>query len=63
MLNGRTAKPAHAVNVGDIIEVRRPDRQTELRVLSVPGARNVSKRDSKDLIEVIAEKRFEPADF
>jgi hypothetical protein len=25
--------------------------------------RNVSKRDSKDLIEVIAEKHLEPVDF
>jgi ribosomal 50S subunit-recycling heat shock protein len=63
LLNGRSAKPAHVVKVGDIIEVRRPDHETELRVLTVPDARNVSKRDSKDLIEVIAEKRFEPADF
>lgn len=63
LLNARPAKPAHPVKTGDLITVRRPDRETELRVLTVPEARNVSKRDSKDLIEVIAEKRFEPADF
>jgi ribosome-associated heat shock protein Hsp15 len=63
LLNGRTAKPAHVVKVGDLIEIRRPDHHTELRVLTVPGARNVSKRDAKDLIEVIAEKHFEPTDF
>ncbi len=60
LLNGRPVKPAHAVKAGDIIAVRRPDYETEIRVLSVPAARNVSKRDSKDLIEVIAEKRLEP---
>ena len=63
LLNGRPAKPAHSVKTGDIIAVRRPDRETEFRVLTVPGARNVSKRDSKDLIEVIAEKTFGPVDF
>lgn len=63
LLNGRPAKPAHSVKTGDIIAVRRPDRETEFRVLTVPGARNVSKRDSKDLIEIIAEKAFEPVDF
>lgn len=60
LLNARAAKPAHSVNAGDIIIVRRPDRETELRVLTVPEARNVSKRDSKDLIEVIAERRLDP---
>jgi ribosomal 50S subunit-recycling heat shock protein len=58
LLNGRPAKPAHAVKEGDIIAVRRPDRETELRVLIVPEARNVSRRDSKDLIEIISEKAF-----
>ena len=63
MLNQRPAKPAHPVKAGDLIAVRRPDRETEFRVLIVPDARNVSKRESKDLIEVIAEKRFEAADL
>ena len=63
MLNQRPVKPAHPVNAGDIIAVRRPDRETEFRVLIVPEARNVSKRDAKDLIEVIAEKLFEPLDL
>lgn len=63
LLNGRTVKPAHPVKAGDIISVRRPDRETEFRVLTVPEARNVSKRDSIDLIEVIAEKRLQPLDL
>lgn len=63
LLNQRPAKPAHPVKADDIIAVRLPDRETEFRVLIVPEARNVSKRDAKDLIEVIAEKRFGPVDF
>lgn len=63
LLNGRPAKPAHTVKAGDVIAVRRPDHETELRVLTVPEARNVSKRDSKDLIEILSENRFEPEGF
>lgn len=63
LLNQRPAKPAHPVKTGDVIAVRRPDRETEFRVLIVPEARNVSKRDAHDLIEVIGEKLFEPLDL
>jgi ribosome-associated heat shock protein Hsp15 len=63
LLNQRPVKPAHAVKAGDLISVRRPERETEFRVLIVPEARNVSKRDAKDLIEVTAEKLFDPVDF
>jgi len=63
LLNGRPVKPAHTVKAGDVIAVRRPDSETELRVLSVPGARNVSKRDAKDLIEILSEKSLDPVGF
>jgi ribosomal 50S subunit-recycling heat shock protein len=63
LLNQRPVKPAHPVKVGDLITVRRPDRETEFRVLLVPEARNVSKRDARDLIEVTAEKLSEPVDL
>jgi ribosome-associated heat shock protein Hsp15 len=63
LLNGRPVKPAHAVKAEDIIAVRRADRETEFRVLTVPDARNVSKRESKDLIEIIAEKTLESEAF
>ena len=34
-INGRQAKPAAEVNVGDIIEIRFGDKHTRLEVLSV----------------------------
>jgi ribosomal 50S subunit-recycling heat shock protein len=43
LLNQRPVK-CTSVTAGDIIAVRRPDRETEFRVLIVPEARNVSKR-------------------
>lgn len=60
LLNGRPAKPGHDIKVGDVIDVRRPDRETEFRVRAVPGNRNVSKKDSPDLIEVLNETQLEP---
>ena len=60
LLNGRPAKPGHAVKVGDVIALRRPDHENEFRVQMVPVSRNVSKQDSRDLIEVLNERRLEP---
>jgi ribosomal 50S subunit-recycling heat shock protein len=62
LLNGRPAKPAHAVKAGDLLRVRQRDRETSLRVRSVPDARSVSRRDAKDLIEVLSEQHLESAE-
>ena len=58
LLNGRTAKPAHAVNPNDEITVRRRHREMVVRVLSVPESRSVSRRDSNSLVEVISEREL-----
>lgn len=60
LLNGRAAKSAHAVKTGDEIKIRRRDHEIVARVLNVPTARNISRRDSGKLVEVLSEKRFEP---
>ena len=59
LLNGRPAKSAHAVNANDEIIVRRRDRETIVRVVSVPENRNVSRRDANSLIEMISERELE----
>ena len=59
MLNGRTAKSAHAIKAGDEIIIRRRDQETVVRVLSVPATRHVSRRDSSHLFEVVRETQFE----
>lgn len=61
LLNGRPAKPAHSVKAGDEITIRRRDRETKARALNVPGSGNVSRRDASQLIEVVSERRLEPA--
>lgn len=65
LLNGRRAKSAHTVKVGDEITIRHRDvhlgdRQLVARVLKEPPTRNVSRRDADQLVEVISENLFEP---
>ena len=62
LVNDRAAKAAHSVKSGDRITLKRRDNQTEFRVLSVPDTRNVAKRDARELVEVISQKKFEPWD-
>jgi len=59
LLNSRPAKSAHVVKQGDEITVRRRDRETTVRVLSVPASRNVSKRDANSLVELVSERELE----
>ena len=58
LLNSRPAKPAHIVKPNDEIVVRRRDRETTVRVLSVPAARNVSRREADGLVEVLSEREI-----
>jgi len=59
LLNGRSAKPGHAVKVGDEIAVRQRRRETSVRILNVPDNANVSRRDAGGLVEVLSEKQLE----
>ena len=59
LLNGRRAKPGHAVKAGDEISVRRRQLQTVARILKVPENANVSRRDAGGLIEILSEERLE----
>jgi ribosomal 50S subunit-recycling heat shock protein len=56
LLNGRTAKSAHAVKAGDEITIQRGKRELHTRVLTVPAGNNVSRRDAGALIEIMSDK-------
>ena len=56
LLNGRTAKSAHAVKENDVITVRHRHRETIVRVKAVPSVRNVSRREAGSIIEIVAER-------
>jgi ribosomal 50S subunit-recycling heat shock protein len=62
LLNGRTAKSAHAVKTGDEIIVRSHRRETVARVLMVPVRANVSRRDASGLVAVLNVRELDPFD-
>jgi len=55
-VNGSSAKSAHAVKSGDEILIRRHDKLITVRVLSVPSARQTSRKDASALFEVVSEE-------
>jgi len=58
-INGRTAKPSHAVKAGDEIRIRRQQKLTTVRVVSVPTARQTSRREAGTLYEVLSEESLD----
>ena len=55
-VNGSSAKSSHAVKAGDEILIRRHDKLITVRVLSVPGARQTSRKDASMLYELVSEE-------
>ena len=58
-INEKPAKSAHTVKPGDEIAIRRLDRITRVRVLSVPAARQTSRKDASELFELLSDKSLE----
>ena len=50
-INGKTAKPASEVNIGDVIEISFGSNSTKLEVLAV--TEHVTKEDSKEMYKLI----------
>jgi ribosomal 50S subunit-recycling heat shock protein len=59
LLNGRAAKSAHEVHPGDEITIRTTTSEMVARVTTVPGSRNVSRRDAKSLVELVSKKELD----
>jgi ribosomal 50S subunit-recycling heat shock protein len=57
-VNGHTAKSSHAVSVGDEIAINRHNSLTTVRVLSVPAARQTSRKEAGALYELVSEERL-----
>ena len=62
LLNRQRAKSAHTVKAGDMISMRRADREIVVRVLQVPETRSVSREAARQMIEVVTEKPTLPID-
>jgi len=52
-INGTPAKSAHAVKAGDEITIRRHDKTTLIRVVTVPTARQTSRAEATGLFEIL----------
>ena len=62
-INGSPAKSAHAVKAGDEILIKRHDKLITVRVLSVPTARQTSRKDAGALYEVVSEELIDEDNF
>lgn len=56
LINAKPAKSAHTVRQGDEITIRRKDLVTTVRVLSLPAARQTSRKDASALVELLREE-------
>ena len=54
-INGKVAKPATTVKVGDELSLRRGERVTNVRVMALPTGRQTSRSDASSLSENIGE--------
>jgi len=55
LLNGAPVKSAHVVRVGDELTIRKRDKELVVRVSSVPGTRQTSRKDADTLFELVSE--------
>lgn len=58
VLNGRPAKSAHTVKVGDALIIRRRNHETTVRILKVPAQHSVARRDANSLIEIVNDREL-----
>ena len=62
-INGNAAKSSHAVKVNDEICIRRHNTLTTVRVLSVPTARQTSRKEANTLYEVVGEESLDDGEL
>jgi len=55
-INGTRAKSAHPVKSNDEISILKRDKITTIRVLSVPGMRQTSRKEAAELYEIVSEQ-------
>ncbi len=58
-INDHIAKSSHVVKVGDEIKIRRHNKLTTVRVLSVPTMRQTARKEAGSLYQVLHEELLE----
>ena len=59
LINGKAAKSAHAVKLGDEITLRRRDHLVKVRVLGLPDSRQTSRKQAAGLFETLSDEPVE----
>jgi len=59
IVNGQPARPSRTVREGDLLTVNRRERSLTVRVLSVPAAKQTSRKEAPALYEILEEKRLD----
>jgi len=57
-VNGAAARSSRTVREGDELTIRRRERVTTVRILSLPQTKQVSRADAPGLYEVISDARL-----
>ena len=57
-VNGAAAKSSRAVREGDRITLRRRQRVTTVRVLSIPATKQVARHDAASLYEILSDEEL-----
>lgn len=58
-VNEAPAKSSKEIKAGDVIEIKRRDRLTQIRVLQIPASKQVSKNSAGELYQILEETRIE----
>jgi ribosomal 50S subunit-recycling heat shock protein len=58
-VNGVAAKASKEVKVDDVIEIMRGEKRTIVRVLEIPGSKQVSKQSAGSLVEIVMSETVE----
>ncbi len=56
LVNGHVAKSSHAIKAADEIQIRRNNRTSTVRVVQVPAAKQVARKEAPGLYELVAEE-------
>ncbi len=62
-VNGQKAKPSREVKPGEIIEIDTLTRYLKAEVLKVPSSKNVSKKEARELLLVIEDRKKDIRDI
>jgi len=58
-INGNPAKSSHVVRIGDEILLQTRDKLLSIRVIFVPSDRQTSRKDAKNLYEILSDKTLD----